>query len=504
MDEKKKFEDGNISFSDIASKYIPSEPANNDPEPSVIKAEGSKVVEQKNNSSAPAKKQEVKIQRPVKEVSSMAFGKTNEFDTNSLKKPLYKSEKLDQTGMKFDIQNSNGSSVNDKNLKKEKNQTKKKEKKSFISRIDVSRFTKDTYIFFGVVIALSIALSVYAVLCVNDLFGMTKSKDNISVVLTDEEINSSSKAIDVLRENKLINCPLFCKVFAAIRTTYDKDGDRKSSSLGPPYTPSTFELNGKMGIEGMLLTMQGGVAEKETVTVTFPEGFTVPQILKKLVDAEVYNATEIAAFEKALNDETSSYAITSGLVAKEEVPFKFEGYLFPETYTFYKNEKPKSVLNKFFSTMEKNITKEDREKAAQMGMTMEQVIIMASVIEKEAGTKDQMRIISAVLHNRLAANMQFQCDSTADYIKKSIGPTLTVNSPHNSEYYMTYYNTYVNKNVYPIAPICNPGMNAIKAALNPDPKSSKLLYFCHDLKGNMYTAETKAQHDINTFKYVGK
>lgn len=514
MDEKKKIDDSNISFSDIASKYIPDEQKNDDSVPTVDNTAGSDSVAKKGIMPDSAKVDAVKKSRPNLNISSEKASKTNEFNTNSLKKPLYKSDRLNQNGTKFDLldsmplneQHAKQAKFKDISVKKAKKEPKdndKKQRKSLISRIDVSRFTKDTYIFFGVVIVLSIAISVYAVLCINDLFGMTKSKDSISVVLTDEEINSSSKTIDVLRENKLINCPTFCKIFAKIRTTFDKDGDRKSSSLGPPYTASTFELNGKMGIEGMLMTMQGGVAEKETVTVTIPEGYTIPQLLKKLVDSEVYSASEISAFEKALNEETSTYALTSGLQTKEEVPFKFEGYLFPETYTFYKNEKPKSVLNKFFDTIEKKITKEDREKAEQMGLTMEQVIILASIIEKEAGTKAQMPVISKILHNRIADKMQLGCNSTLDYIKNSIAPTLTVNSKHSSSYYEEKYNTYT-VNGLPPSPICNPGMNAINAVLNPDAKSSKLMYFCHDLKGNMYTSETYEQHKINVINHVGK
>lgn len=491
MDEKKNSRDDASSFSDIASKYIP-----NSTDESTVKP--SKRLDSDDVSF---------VDEPVKKYDPSTFKKTT---------PVAPIKRSNKSTQKFTDVYSESTDVELKKAAKpkrnkvKKNKTVKKEKnaekKSFLSKIDARRFTKDTYVFFGVVIVLSLVVSIYAVFCVNDLFGIMKSKDNVSVILTDEEINSRSKTINVLKENKLINCPLFCKAFAAVRTSYDKDGNRKSSSVGPPYTAATFELNGKMGLEGMLMTMQGGVAEKETVTVTFPEGYTVPQILKKLVDSEVYSPSEIGAFEKALQDETFTYALSADLKVKEEVPYKLEGYLFPDTYTFYKNEKPKSAINKFLGGLEKNITKEDREKAEQMGYTMEQIIIIASIIEKEAGTKAQMPVISRILYNRLAAQTDFPmlgCDSTANYIRDSIGPSLTVNSTHNAAYYSSYYDTYTVLGL-PAGPICNPGMNAINAALNPDPKSSKLFFFCHDLKGNMYTAQTLEQHRINTANHVGK
>ena len=150
-----------------------------------------------------------------------------------------------------------------------------------------------TYVFFIVVIALSMLISVYAIFCMNDVFGITKTTSTVTVSL-DKSIDNVDDAIDVLSDNGLIKCKNFCKLFAKYRERnigpnikngyYNKDYK---------YDAGIYYLNGKMGVEGMLVAFQGNNATAETVSLMFPEGTTVPEIVQKLADNEVCDKTAL-------------------------------------------------------------------------------------------------------------------------------------------------------------------------------------------------------------------
>ena len=150
-------------------------------------------------------------------------------------------------------------------------QTKKKKKKGAGS----------TYVFFIVVIVVSMIVSVYAIFCMNDILAITKTKSNVTVSFT-QEIKDSSDAVDMLADKGLIKCKNFCKFFVKFR-----DKVITSSRLGGPYAAGVYYLNGKMGLEGMLVTLQGDTTAKETISLTFPEGYTVPEIVEKLSENDV-------------------------------------------------------------------------------------------------------------------------------------------------------------------------------------------------------------------------
>lgn len=353
-----------------------------------------------------------------------------------------------------------------------------------------SSSVRSTYIFFIVVIVVSMALSIYAVFCMNDVLAITKTKSSVTVSLQ-EEVDSTSDAIDILADKGLIKCKNFCKLFAKYREAY----------VGGPYQPGVYYLNGKMGLEGMLMTLQGDSSTSETVTLMFPEGSTLPEIVDKLVENDVCDRTALLS---VINSTEFSYSLVSDLKAKEEVPYRLEGYLFPDTYEFYVGENASSVIKKFLANGDAKITEEDRKQAEKLGYSMYEIITIASIIQKEAGNEDQMKTISSVIHNRLSDQVNMPsigCQSTSDYITNFVGPSLSSTSAHTADYYMQYYDTQVTSKVVglPAGPICNPGMAAIEAALYPEDTS--YYYFFHDTKGNLYTAKTFSEFNekINTY-----
>lgn len=349
---------------------------------------------------------------------------------------------------------------------------------------------KSTYIFFIVVIVVSMALSIYAVLCLNDILAITKSSSTVTINIS-EQIDNTNDAVELLSDNGLIKCKNFCKLFAKYRDEW----------VGPPYEPGVYYLNGKMGLEGMLDTMHGNAATAETVSIVFPEGLSTAEIVDKLVNNEVCDKASLLSVIQTID---FSYSLVAGMKENEKVPYRLEGYMFPDTYDFFIGESATSVVKKFLANGDSKITQKHRQRAEELGFTMDEIITIASIIQSEAGSTEQMKDISGVIHNRLSDSTNYpslQCDSTSDYIRNKVAPALSSTSSHTADYYMQYYSTANSSSVVglPEGPICNPGIAAIEAALYP--KDNGCYYFFHDNKGNLYTAKTYAEFNrkINTY-----
>ena len=139
-----------------------------------------------------------------------------------------------------------------------------------------------------------------------------------------------------------------------------------------------------------------------------------------------------------------------------------------------------------------------QEQIANSGMSMDEVLTLASIIQMEAADADDMYLVSSVLHNRLENGAQYDiytldCDSTMYYPYR----TKEQVPEDQRETFVSTYNTY-NLGGLPAGPICNPGLDAVKAALNPE--STNYYYFCHDAEGNAYYARTSSEHEQNLVK----
>ena len=353
-----------------------------------------------------------------------------------------------------------------------------------------------TYLFFIIVIAVSVVVSIYAIFCMNDILAITKTKSNVTVSYS-QEIETSNEAIDMLHKKGLIRCKNFCKFFVKLR-----DSVITTSRLGGPYEPGMYYLNGKMGLEGMLITLKGNTVSSETVTLTFPEGYTVPEIINKLSDNDVCDK---AALISVIQSTDFSYSLVTDLKANDNVPYRLEGFMFPDTYEFYINESASSVVRKFLENGENKFTEEYKTRASEMNYSIYEIMTVASIVEKEAANDDQKRTIAAIIYNRLEDKANFPtlgCLSTSDYITNKVAPNLSSTLSHTAEYYLSYYNTNNTSTVVglPAGPICNPGTESIYAALYPESTNDK--FFFHDTKGNMYTASTYQEFKSKVQKYA--
>ena len=239
-----------------------------------------------------------------------------------------------------------------------------------------------------------------------------------------------------------------------------------------------------------------------TVTVTFPEGYTIVQIADKLEKNKVCSAQ---AFLDACKKPVNGIEIDN----PDDRVFLLEGYIFPDTYEFYLESDAQSVVDKFIENYNSKVTVDMKTRAKSMGFTIDQIITLASIIQKECD-KDiaECTNVSSVFHNRLkdpASFSMLQSDVTTFYISENLKNILGYKSEIDFDgqndkvkKYMELYSTYYCTGL-PAGPICNPGTKAINAALNP--ADTDYVYFLTDKSGeHFYYASTIEKHNENGVK----
>jgi len=252
---------------------------------------------------------------------------------------------------------------------------------------------------------------------------------------------------------------------------------------------------------GVLVADKKGLFEEETTTepitlattkITFIEGITLTECFELLEQNGV--ASYDALMNTAQNYAFTDYKIYSDIPADESRCFKLEGYLFPDTYDFFLDEAPESVISRFLSNADVKITDDMRARANELGYTMDEIMIIASIIQAEGAFQSDAATIAGIIYNRLEDNMRLEMDSTYFYVTEDIASFV---GEENIEGYKEIYNTYDCFSL-PQGPVCNPGMFAINAALYPE--ETDYYYFCHDKEGNTYYAKTYSEHLRNCDK----
>lgn len=263
---------------------------------------------------------------------------------------------------------------------------------------------------------------------------------------------------------------------------------------------AVFSLSSCEKGEGIpfLTTKSSTTTVKNTVTVTFPEGFTILQIAERL---EENNVCSKEAFLKVCKEPYEGIEIPN----PEERIFLLEGYVFADTYEFYFNSDPETVLKKFIDNFNKKVTPEIKAKAEALGYTLDEMITLASIIQMECD-KDiaECANVSSVFHNRLKSPSfpKLQSDVTTFYVTRKLGEHLGYQqdvkfSDQNADIqrYVNLYSTYYC-NGLPAGPICSPSIKAINAAVNP--ADTDYVYFLTDPSGeDFYYASNLAQHNKN-------
>ena len=373
-------------------------------------------------------------------------------------------------------------------LKRQKKRKKKEEKLKNKKNTRTFRF-----IWLVSVVIVGAVLAVYLLVGLNDMLAISRQND-ATVALELHESPDIDYVAQALADAGVIKEPSFFKMYAAIT----KSGDN--------FNQGSFDIKTNLDYEAIINYLQGNSNRKDIIKVTITEGQSVLEIADTLSNAGVLSEKE--EFLRLCNSDEfdENYDFLANIDNAADRYYKLEGYLYPDTYDFYVNEDPKTSITRFLNNFETQTyskqTFDEYESRVRISdlvedtdFTMDEIVTIASIIQAEAADNEDMYYISSVLHNRL--------DYGGEYGVASLGLDSTKYYPYRSEDavpqneksgFESRYDTY-NFEGLPPGPICNPGTQAILAAINP--KDTDYLYFCHSSDGTPYYAETLAGHNYN-------
>lgn len=351
-----------------------------------------------------------------------------------------------------------------------KNRNGKKQKKAK-SRGAIGGIIRGT-----VIVLMSVFIAGLLLFLISDVTGIGKevfkgADSESEIYITIEEGTPSVTVYEELAEKGII-CN--AKVFQAYL---------KLTGKNPAINYGKHQFTKNMGYSKIIKVLEETVAHAEDISVTVRPGATVEDIGAALEKNGICKSDSfIKEVQKGAKAFNSTDGILDSIPDDSDIYYQLEGYLFPETYKFYKNDDPHDVVQKMIDTLAERFTPEMRKAAEQKGYTVHQVLTLASVVQLEAGdakTAD-MKKVAQVFYNRLekwdAGGRFLQSDPTMKY-------------QHNSD----AYNTYKSEGLPP-GPLCSMNLNVIKACVEPD-TSCEAFYFVTDKGMNFYFNNTIDDHN---------
>ena len=311
-----------------------------------------------------------------------------------------------------------------------------------------------TFVWLALIAIIGVTAGRMLWVCAADVLAF--GREDKPVTVTVYEADTMDDIIDKLYDNGLIRYKSLFKLYADI------------SDAEEDIQPGIYDLNTRYDYHA-LVNFMSPRSSREVVTLTIPEGYTCRQIFSLLEENRICTAVDIAAY--AADGELDDYWFLEGVERGTENCL--EGYLFPDTYEFYKNSTPREALSRMLNNFEIKFSEEMQAQIETLnanvtggGYTVREVTIVASLIEKESAAPAESPKIAGVIYNRLFkwgstpaylnidAAIVYALDGKTDLTRED----LQVDSP---------YNTYTNIGLTP-GPISNPGLASLKAALEPE------------------------------------
>ena len=332
-----------------------------------------------------------------------------------------------------------------------------------------------------VIIAIGVSVGRFGWLCATDLLALGKTpKEQTFVISENDDLSSVSQR---LKNIGMIEYPSLFEMFA------------KLTNKGDNFMVGTITFSGDIVYDYNALcnAMTYKRSMKDTVEVLVPEGYSCAQIFKLLEEKGVCTAKELEDYAK--DGELDHYWFLDGVERGHK--YSLEGFLFPDTYEFYVGDTPRRVLEKFLNAFNYRFSDRMKDKYTalnknlKLNLSIREVVIMASIIEKEKANHLEGYTIASVFYNRLTHSASYpylNSDATLLYdVEYYTGKSITNEQKANSP-----YNTYTRKGL-PIGPIANPGLGSLDAAL--DPESTNYYYFVYDKNaGQTLFSKTLAEH----------
>lgn len=354
------------------------------------------------------------------------------------------------------------------------------------------------------IVGISAFFSQYIITFALDLTGIVTNDFRMDVEIPEGADTEMVAAI--LQENNIISSPKF---FAWFGDLTDK---------GDEYIPGTYTLSSTMSYMTIFSTLQEEAYQEKTVIIRIVEGMTAREIGEILEENCVCFAED---FEKYYTTLQHDHDFELRLSENSYKYHQMEGYLFPDTYEFYvvqamedkslhggtsdeakemyKNsaKNAEDVAEKIYENFDEKMTRTMYKKMGEMNMNLDEVVTLASMVQKEAASVDDMYYVASVFLNRIRNSESFpklESDVTILYVENEIRPYLTDGSLKYQRY-ADAYNTYTCNGI-PAGPVCNPGLDAIDAVLNA--AETNYFFFCaNEDTGEVFYAETKEQHEEN-------
>ena len=323
------------------------------------------------------------------------------------------------------------------------------------------------------VLCCSILISLFVIVVGRDFLGIDTNNNEFTLYI--EENWSISAIADYLYENGIIEYPRLFTQYAKLRV-----GD------GSVY-PGDIDVMPSMSYADIIESLTEMREAHATIRVTFVEGCTIDDAARILEENEVCTADD---FIFAFNTNVYGFDFESHVGSASMKFYKFEGYLFPDTYEFYIGDSVYNIVRKIKEHTNEILNADIIKQCQDMGYTLEEIVTMASILQLESGEHEEMKKVASVFYNRLNhpdVYPRLQSDTSYRYINNVI----KANSNIDFQDMYDAYDTYVC-NGLPIGPICNPGADAIDAALHP--VDSPYYYFCSNLDTReFFYAETYAE-----------
>ena len=303
------------------------------------------------------------------------------------------------------------------------------------------------------------------------------NKNNKEDIVIDIPHGSTlNQVTDILTENKLIKNKLLFKLYAKVT---NKSANLKSGQYLFNQTYSNKEI---------INDLTQGKVYNDGIRITVPEGSTSSEIIDLLVkqdlgDKEVF---------KELINKPEEFTLKFEFLKEDDIT-SLEGFLYPSTY-YFKDESEKEILEHMLDVFESKYNSKLQGRQKELKMSLEEVVNLASIVEKEAVLDEDRPIIASVFYNRLDIDMPLQSDATIQYIFEKRKKTITYNDLKID----SPYNSYKNKGLPP-TPIANPGIKSIESVLYP--ADTDYLYFVATIDGGNNYSKTYEEHIKNVEKY---
>ncbi|MBQ7671392.1 MAG: endolytic transglycosylase MltG [Clostridia bacterium] len=341
-----------------------------------------------------------------------------------------------------------------------------------------------TVIYLVSVTVIAVVLSIFIINVGNDVFAFVKSNDAIEVTIP--EGATRSDIADILYDNGVINYKTAFKIYGSLKHIEEN------------FVAGDYTVTPMMNYKDLYNAFKPKPVSG-TTWITIPEGYTIDEIIDLMLKnniggtkqdyVDVINKGDFSEFWFVNELEENGYS--------EDRYYRLEGYLFPDTYEFYNASSAYTVVRKMLKRFDEIYTDKLKTRAAELGMTTDQVVILASMIEREAGFSYDFRNVSSVFHNRLRNSATFPylaSDATAVYAIQHDTGERPKSVTSEMMQYESPYNTYTNPGLPPGA-IANPGMNALKYALYP--AETYYYYFVSLPNGETLFATNQWDHEQN-------